>query len=85
VFFGPIVHEANRTVRDLSLRERLVAVALVIPMVWIGVHPSTFTNPLDRAVTELIETMSRRVPDVSAAAPAAETHAALEPRPEVRE
>ena len=51
---------------DLSPREKLVAVALVIPMIWIGVHPSTFTNPMDRAVTELLETMSRRAPDIAA-------------------
>ena len=85
VFYGPLANEANKALTDLSLRERLVAVALVIPMVWIGVHPSTFTNPLDRAVTELIETMSRRVPDVSAAAPAPEVRAALEPPAEVRQ
>ena len=73
-------NEANKALRDLSPREKLVGVALVIPMVWIGVHPATFTNPLDRAVTELIETVSRRAPDVAMAAPegagAAET---LEP------
>ena len=69
VFFGPLVHEANRALRDLSAREKLVAVALVVPMIWIGVHPSTFTNPLDRAVTELIETMSRRAPDVAQSIP----------------
>jgi NADH-quinone oxidoreductase subunit M len=69
VFFGPLVHEANRVLEDLSAREKLVAVALAVPMVWIGVHPSTFTNPLDRAVTELIETMSRRAPDMALAVP----------------
>ena len=35
-------------------------------MVWIGVHPSTFTNPMDRAVTELLETMTRRGADLAA-------------------
>jgi NADH-quinone oxidoreductase subunit M len=78
VFFGPLVNEANRVLSDLNARERLVAVALVIPMVWIGVHPSTFTNPLDRAVTELIETMSKRAPELAARNAPAETTAALE-------
>jgi NADH-quinone oxidoreductase subunit M len=77
VFFGPLVHEANRVLRDLSAREKLVAVALVIPMVWIGVHPSTFTNPLDRAVTELIETLTKRVPDIAAEAPERQAAAPL--------
>ena len=65
VFFGPLANEANKTLVDLGLREKLVATALVIPMVWIGVHPSTFTNPMDRAVTELLETMSRRGADLA--------------------
>ncbi len=77
VFFGPLVHEANRMLVDLSAREKLVAVALVIPMVWIGVHPSTFTNPLDRAVTELIETMTKRVPELAARAATREASVAL--------
>jgi len=66
VFFGPLVNEANKVLLDLSPREKLVAVALVIPMIWIGVHPATFTNPMDRAVTELLETVNRRAPDIAA-------------------
>ena len=66
VFFGPLANAANQVLVDLGAREKLVAVALVIPMVWIGVHPSTFTNPMDRAVTELLETMSRRGADLAA-------------------
>jgi NADH-quinone oxidoreductase subunit M len=65
VFFGPLVNEANKVLLDLSPREKLVAVALVIPMIWIGVHPATFTNPMDRAVTELLETVNRRAPDIA--------------------
>jgi NADH-quinone oxidoreductase subunit M len=78
VFFGPLVHEANRVLKDLSAREKLVGVALVIPMIWIGVHPSTFTNPLDRAVTELIETMTKRVPDMAARVPQRQAAVALD-------
>jgi len=66
IFFGPLTNEANKVLSDLGLREKVVAVALVIPMIWIGVHPSTFTNPMDRAVTELLETMIRRGADLSA-------------------
>jgi len=65
VFFGPLANDANRALVDLGLREKVVATALVIPMIWIGVHPSTFTNPMDRAVTELLETMSRRGADLA--------------------
>ena len=60
VFFGPIVHEANEKLVDLSLREKAVAFALVVPMFWIGVYPATFLRPLDRSVAELLATMEKR-------------------------
>ena len=66
MFFGPLANPANQGLVDLGLREKVVAVALVIPMTWIGVHPSTFTNPMDRAVTELLETMTRRGANIAA-------------------
>jgi len=66
MFFGPLANPANQGLVDLGLREKVVAVALVIPMIWIGVHPSTFTNPMDRAVTELLETMTRRGANIAA-------------------
>jgi NADH-quinone oxidoreductase subunit M len=88
VFFGPLAHPANQTLADLSPREALVAVALVIPMFWIGVHPSTFTNPMDRAVTELLETMTRRGADLvaynaSGEAPSAAVRGGAEQAPSV--
>ena len=60
VFFGPLVHEANRKLADLSLREKLVASALVVPMIWIGVYPSTFLRPMDASVRRLLATMEAR-------------------------
>ena len=54
VFFGPVSHEVNRTLADLSLREKLVAASLAIPMLWIGLHPSTFLRPMDRSVGQLL-------------------------------
>ena len=34
-------------------------------MVWIGVYPSTFLEPLDPAVNELIDTIERRGADLA--------------------
>jgi NADH-quinone oxidoreductase subunit M len=67
VFFGPVSQEVNRKLVDLSLRERAVAVALVIPMIWIGVYPASFLRPMDRSVTELIREMDRRGAEVASA------------------
>lgn len=60
VFFGPLVHAANRKLLDLSLREKVVAGALAIPMLWIGVYPASFLRPMDRTVTELLNGMEAR-------------------------
>ena len=65
VFFGPVVQEVNQKLLDLSLREKTVAVALVIPMVWIGVYPASFLRPMDRSVTDLLAHLERRAPAVA--------------------
>jgi len=66
VFFGPVT-EANMRLLDLSMREKVVGVALVIPMFWIGLYPSTFLRPMDSTVTKLIARMEAGV--IAAAAP----------------
>jgi NADH-quinone oxidoreductase subunit M len=65
VFFGPIVHEVNRKLLDLNAREKWVAVALVVPMFWIGVHPSTFLRPMDATVRKLLATIEARGGEIS--------------------
>jgi NADH-quinone oxidoreductase subunit M len=60
VFFGPLRHDANRELLDLSPRERLVACALVVPMLWIGLYPSTFLLPMQRSTGAWIEIMRAR-------------------------
>jgi NADH-quinone oxidoreductase subunit M len=60
VFFGPVVHEVNTKLLDLDIREKIVAVALTIPMFWIGIYPASFLRPLDRTVSELLALMESR-------------------------
>ena len=60
VFFGPVTLEVNLRLEDLSLREKVVAVALVIPMFWIGIYPASFLRPMDRSVEDLLRTMVKR-------------------------
>lgn len=60
VFFGPLRHEENRRLLDLSLREKVVAVALTIPMFWIGIYPASFLRPMDRSAHELLLTLEAR-------------------------
>ncbi|HYM21406.1 MAG TPA: NADH-quinone oxidoreductase subunit M [Candidatus Kapabacteria bacterium] len=39
---GPITNESNRSIKDLSMREIVSVVPLVIFMIWIGIKPMTF-------------------------------------------
>jgi NADH-quinone oxidoreductase subunit M len=81
VFFGPVVHEVNQKLLDLSLREKVVAIALVVPMLWIGLYPSSFLRPMDQSVLGLLRGMAARGADV-AIEPIGSMPAAREGEPE---
>jgi len=50
VFWGPFRHEENRDLRDIGARELLAVAPLLLFIVWIGVHPTTFLEPMEAAV-----------------------------------
>jgi NADH-quinone oxidoreductase subunit M len=78
VFFGPVDNEENRSLIDLDLREKLVMLAMVIPIFWVGLYPEALLRRIEPTVIELIE----RVEQGSRAARAAESEVALaEPEP----
>ena len=54
VFYGPITNEENKHVREIAWNEVAALVPLVVLMVWIGVHPSTFLDKMSPSVKELI-------------------------------
>jgi len=48
--FGPIVHEENRTLADLSLREMFVLVPLAAMTIFMGLQPQAFYEGIQPAV-----------------------------------
>jgi NADH-quinone oxidoreductase subunit M len=54
VVFGPITHEENERLGDLTFRERLVFAPLLLLVFWMGVMPQPF---LDRAQPALDQTL----------------------------
>jgi NADH-quinone oxidoreductase subunit M len=50
VFFNPLVHDDNRELEDINPRELLAVAPLLVLIVWIGVHPVTFLEPMEAAV-----------------------------------
>jgi NADH-quinone oxidoreductase subunit M len=60
VVFGPITHEENRNLTDLSLRERLVFAPLLILIVWMGVTPQPFLDRMQPALDRTIALVEMR-------------------------
>jgi NADH-quinone oxidoreductase subunit M len=54
VFFGPVENPENRGLIDLGLREKVVLVAVLVPIFWIGVHPETLLRRLDASAVEVL-------------------------------
>jgi NADH-quinone oxidoreductase subunit M len=54
VFYGPITKEENKHVPEIAWNEVAALVPLIVFMVWIGVHPSTFLDKMSPSVKELI-------------------------------
>jgi NADH-quinone oxidoreductase subunit M len=53
-FHGPLTSDANRVLKDLTPRERLVLAPLVVLIVLIGVWPRPFLDRMEPAVSKAI-------------------------------
>ncbi|MBW2267109.1 MAG: NADH-quinone oxidoreductase subunit M [Deltaproteobacteria bacterium] len=60
VMFGPIENPENRGLIDLGLREKLVMVALLLPIVGIGVYPDPCLRRIEPSVVELLRLVEVR-------------------------
>jgi NADH-quinone oxidoreductase subunit M len=54
VMTGPVTNDANKNLKDMSVREIVLLVALVVFIVWIGVYPKTFLDPIQASVLNLV-------------------------------
>lgn len=54
VLFGALVHDDVKTLNDLTWREKLVFATLIVLVLWMGIYPSSFTKPIEPAVTVLL-------------------------------
>ncbi len=55
VFMGPVQNEQNRTLTDLNFRETVILVPIVLLVVWMGLHPSTFLRRMDTSVQKVVD------------------------------
>ncbi len=55
VFWGKITNKANEELKDLSPREIIVMIPILIMIVWIGVYPKPFLNIIHNATESYIQ------------------------------
>jgi NADH-quinone oxidoreductase subunit M len=60
VMQGPITNDKVLSFPDLSLREIVVFVPIVILMFWMGIFPGTFLRKMDTSVNHLIDQVKNR-------------------------
>ena len=89
VVFGPVDNPENRGLIDLGLREKIVMMAMVVPIIWIGVYPNPLLRRIEPSVIELIrqlETRGRLVGENFAVTPefdsASEPESSFDPDPD---
>jgi NADH-quinone oxidoreductase subunit M len=68
VMFGPVDNPENRKLIDLDLREKVVLVAVSIPIIWIGIHPDPLLRRIEPSVSALLQDMRARA-ELAAPAP----------------
>ena len=54
VMFGKIVHPANESLKDLTVREFATFAPLLVLVFWIGVFPKPFLDVLDKPVEKIV-------------------------------
>ena len=55
IMFGKITKPENENLNDLSLREKIVLIPLILAIFWIGIYPKPFFNKMEPSVKSLIE------------------------------
>jgi len=68
VNYGPVTHDENRSLPDLTVRERWVIIPIVAMAIFMGVLPGIFLRPMQPSVDRLLQRVSR---EAVARAPAA--------------
>lgn len=60
VFWTPVKHEENKTLRDICASEFIACAALVVFIVWIGLEPNFFLDKIHSSVDQLLTLVRSR-------------------------
>ena len=59
VIFGKVTHPENENLKDLTPREKLILVPLVLLIFWIGIYPKPFFERMEPAVKQILVRVDR--------------------------
>jgi len=57
MFLGPVIHDENKTLKDLSWREIVTLVPLLVFIFWIGLYPKFFFDLMSPSVDLLVRNL----------------------------
>ncbi len=60
VFFGPLNNEKNKKLKDLSLREGVVLLPLIVVVFVIGLFPNLFLAKVEPSINHFVEDVRSR-------------------------
>jgi NADH-quinone oxidoreductase subunit M len=63
IVLGPMVHESNKHLPDLSTREYAILLPLVALAFWIGIYPKPFFSYITPPVNRIVGQLNSRPPD----------------------
>ena len=55
VFMGKVHHEQNRLLSDISTREIIILVPIVIMILWMGIYPGPFLRKMDSSLQLVVD------------------------------
>tara|TARA_B100000519_G_C14250918_1_gene442370 strand:+ start:1726 stop:3252 length:1527 start_codon:yes stop_codon:yes gene_type:complete len=54
VIFGKLTKEKLKSILDLNMREIIIFVPLIAVVIWMGVYPTSFLDPMEISITKLV-------------------------------
>jgi NADH-quinone oxidoreductase subunit M len=73
VFYGEVTNEKNRSLPDCDLREKIILVAVVVVILFMGIYPQPFLRRMDKSVAQVLQRVGQSGPYYALQAPARPT------------
>ena len=62
VFYGEVTNEKNRSLPDCNWREKIMLIAIVFTILWMGIYPQPFLRRLDVTTARIIQRLDYGMP-----------------------